>query len=133
MNAIQGHICDIQISTNLAVVSVQIKEDIVWKILIAETPDTASYLRIDNMIKLLFKETEVVITTNKQQAISIENGIEGVISDIEKGLLLSKLTINTKAGNVISILATEAVDRLMLEKHQEIIAMVQMNEIMVSI
>lgn len=132
MNTIQGHICDIQVSANLSMISVQIHANTVWKTLVVETPDTASYLQIGNAITLLFKETEVIIAKEKYQAISIENDVEGVISAIEKGQLLSKLTVHTGIGDIFSILATEALDRLLLEEQQSVIVMIQMNEIMLS-
>ena len=132
MNVFSGHISNIQVNKSLSMVAVQIREGIELKTMVVETPTTASYLRTGNTVRVLFKETEVMVAKKDYGPISIQNIISGVIKKIERGVLLSKLTITTDIGAIVSILTTEAIDEMMLLEEQEVVAMVKVNEIMLS-
>ncbi|MDH7447776.1 TOBE domain-containing protein [Aquimarina sp. 2201CG14-23] len=132
MNIFSGHISEIEVNGSLSMVSVQINKHIELKTIVVETPDTAAYLRKGNSVDILFKETEVIIAKQDNLLISIQNKIEGTIQEIEKGMLLSKLMVSTQIGEVIAILSTEAVDRLLLIEDEKVCVMIQTNEIMIS-
>ncbi|MDY8137179.1 TOBE domain-containing protein [Aquimarina sp. 2201CG5-10] len=132
MNNLQGQISNIQVNTNLSLVSVKINENIELKAIVVETPKTASYLQLKNPVKVLFKETEVILATNDVSNIGLLNKIKGTILTIEKGILLSKITIDTEIGEIISIIATEAINNLNLTNHKEVVVMIKINEIMLS-
>lgn len=132
MNEFRGEIIDIEVSGSLSLVSVNIGDYFVLKSIVIETPETADYLSLKKQIKVLFKETEVILCTENNVAISLQNRIEGVIKHIEKGTLLSKVEITTKAGELVSIISTNAVNQLGLKHGTNVIAMVKLNEIMLS-
>lgn len=132
MNVFSGHISSIQVNESLSIVSVRINEHVELKTILVETPETASYLKIENTVELLFKETEVIIAKEDQISISVQNKIKATIKKLERGVLLSKLLLKTDIGDVIAIITAEALNELMLVENQEVIAMVKVNEIMLS-
>ena len=78
------------------------------------------------------KETEVVIGTNHDHAVSLQNRIPGQISKIQKGKLISSIQVRSVIGNVESVISTEAVNRLGLKEGALVVAMIKLNEIMLS-
>ena len=131
MNTLHGQISNIETTQHLALVHVAIK-DIVFSAVVIKNNLADDYLKVGNPIKLLFKETEVVVATKNAINISLQNKIPGIIQQLEKGKLLSKLTINTNIGNIISVITSNAVEQLKLEQNSEVIAMIKTNEIMLS-
>ncbi len=132
MNRFSGKISKIEVNGSLSLVTVAASERITIKTIIIETPETAAYLKIGNTIQVLFKETEVVLGLNQKHTISLQNRINGTIIQIEKGALLSKVVIDTEIGSLVSVVSTEAIKELNLEENQEVIAMIKLNEIMLS-
>ncbi|MHA7058661.1 TOBE domain-containing protein [Aquimarina sp. M1] len=132
MNVFSGHISAIQVNESLSMVSVWINTYTTLKTILVETPKTASYLKIGNTVNVLFKETEVIISTENRLSISVQNKMKATIKKITKGVLLSKLLLSTTIGDIVSILATEVLEELVLEENQEVIAMIKTNEIMLS-
>jgi molybdopterin-binding protein len=132
MNSFEGHIATIEVSGNMSLVTVAVDKKQTLKAIVIETPETASYLKSGSPVHVLFKETEVVIGSTKNHEISLQNRIPGTINHIEQGLLLSKLEIQTKVGIIRSIISTAAVLQLGLKKGKEVIAMIKLNELMLS-
>lgn len=97
-----------------------------------ETPESADYLLNGNSITAIFKETEVVISTETNSAVSILNRIPGSIEDLAYGELLSRLKIKTADGILSAVITSEAVRLLNLKVGKEVMAMVELNEIMLS-
>lgn len=132
MNVFSGHISDIQVSKNLSIVSVKINDHHLLKTILVETPETASYLKKGNQITILFKETEVIISTEENILISIQNKIKATVKNIEKGTLLSKVILASSIGEIVALITSEILDELSLEKDQKVMAMIKVNEIMLS-
>ncbi|WP_299434732.1 TOBE domain-containing protein [uncultured Maribacter sp.] len=132
MNNLKGHISAVQVSGTMSIVSVTIAKDLIWKVIVIETPETAPYLVIDKKITLLFKETEVIIGTGDLLNLSIQNRITGTIKQLKKGTLLSNILVYTTLGDVAAIVATDAIEKLQLKEGLNITAMVKLNEIMLS-
>ncbi|MEH0153252.1 TOBE domain-containing protein [Limibacter armeniacum] len=131
MNRLSGHITNIRVSGSMSLVTVKVAT-IELQTIIIETPETAAYLKVDHPIHILFKETEVVIGTDTEHAVSLTNKIKGSLAVIEKGSLLSKLTIESEVGNLIAIISSDAVRQLDLQQNDTVIAMIKLNEIMLS-
>ena len=131
MNSLSGKISLIKTHGNISQVKVDLGE-VSFCTVIIETPKTASYLKIGNPIQVVFKETEVIIGKGKQEDNSIQNKVEGVVLDMEKGQILSKVNIKTSIGNISSFLTTDSAEKLHLEKGTPICAMIQTTEIMLS-
>ena len=103
-----------------------------FKSIVVETPDSAEFLQIDGPINVLFKETEVIISTDSNPQISLRNKMKATIKVIDQGKLLSKLTMETNAGKVLSIITTNAVKQLNLVEGGQVLAMVKTNEVLLS-
>jgi len=132
MNSLEGHIKEVRVNGSLSLVTVALSDQILFKAIVIETPETASYLTAGHLVKVLFKETEVIIGKDIKHLISLQNQLRGVIRRIERGLLLSNILINTPVGDISSIITTNALDHLSLEEELIVCAMVKTNEIMLS-
>jgi len=132
MNSLNGHIKEVQVNGSLSLVTVELSDQIMFKAIIIETPETVSYLTVGHLVKILFKETEVIIGKDIKHLISLQNQVRGLVKSIERGLLLSNILINTPAGDISAIITTNAVDQLGLEEELTVCAMIKTNEIMLS-
>ena len=132
MNSLQGKIVGVKSQDQLSVVEIGVGEYIL-KAVVLETPSTADYLADQQSIRVLFKETEVVIgLPDCANQVSLQNQLPGTISAIKQGKLLSELTLETKVGVVVSIISAASVDRLNLEVGTEVLALIKTNEIMLA-
>ena len=132
MNSLSGRIAHIRVSGSLSLVSVDITENITLKSIVIETPDTAPYLTMGNQINVLFNETEVVIGIGEKHAISLQNAMKGLVTEIERGELIGRVTVRTEAGEIVAVISTNAIDQLGLRENLEVMTMVKLNEIMLS-
>ena len=131
MNQLEGEITNIKTSGSLSLVEINVGA-IFFNTIIIENPNTASYLKKGNDIKVIFKETEVIIAKGIEPQTSIQNKVIGEITFIEKGELLTKLTIDTALGKIIAIITSDAMRQLQLQIGERITAMIQANEIILS-
>lgn len=131
MNILQGYIEKLTVSGSLTLINLKV-EDLPITAIVIDTPETASYLKIGNVISVIFKETEVIIGKGNVEQISMRNKFKGIISKVESKKLLSKLIIKTKVGDIKSIITSNAVKQLELKEGVEVTAMVKTNEIMLS-
>ncbi|MCH7535436.1 MAG: TOBE domain-containing protein [Bacteroidetes bacterium] len=132
MNSFNGHINDVKVSGSLSLVTIGITEDVTLKTIVVETPETAEYLQKGKAIKVLFKETEVIIGIDTNLKVSLQNRIAGTVTAIEKGSLLSKVTMQSEIGEIAAIISTNAVEKLELKENTSVVALVKLNEIMLS-
>lgn len=131
MNVLTGQIETITIKGSLSLVRVIIAK-IPLTAIVIDTPETAAYLEPGNDVKVIFKETEVIIGKGMDHQISLQNRLIGHVQSIESGELLSRLVIDTHAGQVVSVITANAVDQLALKVGSEVTAMIKTNEIMLS-
>ena len=131
MNSLKGEIEHIDISGNLSLVGIKVG-DCQFKSIVVETPETVDYLRVGGAVDVLFKETEVIIGIGDNMQISLRNKMISTITSIEKGKLLAKLVLQTNAGEVISIITSNAVENLNLKEGLQVMAMVKTNEILLA-
>ena len=129
MNTLPAEIISVKVHGNLSLVELQL-EGTNFKSIVIETPATASYLKKGNTINVLFKETEVIIGKGNNQAISLRNLLVCTITNIEKGVLLCRLSLMFKGHSIVSIITTNAVEQLDLKEGEQITAMIKTNEIM---
>ena len=83
-------------------------------------------------VRAIFKETEVVLASDEKHNISLQNRIPGTIKKLKQGVLISKVTINSSVGELVSIISTNAVKQLKLSIGLPVVAMIKLNEIMLS-
>ena len=132
MNSFPGHIKEVKTNGTMSIVSVEVESGEELMSVVIDTPDTSSYLKKGNKVNVLFKEMEVAVTTQKELDISIENRIAGSISSMEEGVLLSRLVLETKMGEVIAIISTKSVRQMGLVEKMNVMIMVKLNEIILA-
>lgn len=133
MNVFIGKIIEIDDDGTLSVVKVGITNKITLQVLLVESGQDATFLQKEKKVKLLFKETEVIIATGKDLNVSISNYLEGEIVACEKGKLLSSVQVATQAGQITAVIPTMEISRLELSKNKKVTIFLKMNEIMLSL
>lgn len=133
MNVLSGNIIDITTEDQLSLVKVQAAENTFTAIVI-DTPEKSAYLKIGAPIRLLFKETEVIIATPSPLAISIQNKVGCLIKNIIKGKILCELTLNVENSDaeLRSIITRNACEQLSLQTGDKVIALIKTNEVSLS-
>lgn len=131
MNILKGHIQEIRVNGDLSIVRVNV-EGSVFSTIVIDTPETASFLKLNNEVKIIFKETEVIIGVGDMSGISLRNKIVGTVRKIDADILLSKLTLTTSFGEISSIITSNAVEQLKIKLGMEVTAMVKTNELILS-
>jgi molybdate transport system regulatory protein len=133
MNSFQGHIEKVETHGKLSIVSIEMGFGIILKAIVIDDILSAPHLEKGRKIQVMFKETEVILSSELSSVnVSIENRIQGRVSEIEKGQLLSRVKIDSPIGAIISVISTEALINLKLNANTEILAMVKLNEIILS-
>ena len=131
MNEIKGVIKEIDSYEGISIVTIGSKKNI-FKSIILEDPSSMDYLKIGNPVKVLFKETEVIIVKADEYKISLRNRLKCTIISIDKGVLLSTLKLDFNDGVIHSIITSEAVEKLRLKPGDAVTAMIKTNEIMIA-
>ena len=132
MNILNGIIREVITSDHLSLVRVDIDTSLLSAIVI-DTPESCDYLKKGHAVQVIFKETEVVIGKGADHKnISLRNKLTGTIGSIEKGDLLSKISMITNVGPVVSIITTASVEQLNLAKGDVVTGMIKTNEVMLS-
>ncbi|WP_422005102.1 TOBE domain-containing protein [Roseivirga pacifica] len=106
--------------------------DVKLKSIVIDTASTCDYLLVGKEVHVIFKEMEVSISTQPDLPISLQNEITGKITRLEIGEILSKVTLETEVGTVVSVISTNSAERLGLKEEQQVYAMIKTNEIMLS-
>ncbi|MCW5515987.1 TOBE domain-containing protein [Muriicola sp. Z0-33] len=132
MNSLKGHIAEITVNGSMSLVTLTLGEAITLKSIVIDTPQTAPYLQEGVELNLLFKETEVVIANDDIPGISMQNQIPATISNIEMGVLLSRLVLQSAAGIIVAVAAAEAIRKMQLKEGDKVIALIKLNEIILS-
>lgn len=131
MNILKGHIESIKVNGDLSIVKVNVAGSI-FSTIVIDTPETASFLKVKNEVKIIFKETEVIIGVGDMSGISLRNKMVGTVERIDADILLSKLIMKTELGEISSIITSNAVKQLNIKLGMEVTAMVKTNEIILS-
>ena len=131
MNALKGKIREVEVSGNLSLVTIAV-QDCIFKSIVVETPNTVDYLTVNGEVRVLFKETEVIIGRGEDLQISLRNKMYGKILTIELGALLASVTLTTQVGDIVSIITANAVRQLGLEPGMDVVGMVKTNEVLLA-
>lgn len=132
MNKLPGKIKHIKNSEYLSEVTIALENNAIFNVFLVETPQTASYLQLEQKINLLFKETEVIISKNLTPDISIQNQLKAEIIEIKPGKILSEIILKSHVGEIKSLLGSTLLQQMNFAKSQEVLILVKANEIMLS-
>lgn len=131
LNSIKAEIIDLKTAGSLTLVTLQ-SSNTQLKSIVIDTPKTVDYLVEGKVVQVIFKETEVSLATEKLSSISLQNQIAGVIENLVKGELLSRVELMTELGIISAVITSDSVERLNLKKGQPAFAMIKTNELMLS-
>ena len=131
MNKLSGKIDSIRSSGNLSIVKIFINGHILKSVVI-ETPATAPFLKKDETVNVIFKETEVSLAKNLSGKISLQNKLDCRVAYIENGELLSKVILDYDGEKLVSIITQAAVEDLELKPGDKVTALIKTNEVIVA-
>lgn len=131
MNRLKGQITEINTFEDLTLLNIEIANTIVKSIIIDDSKE--SQFSVGKTVDVLFKETELIISKNKTDLISLQNQFECTITALNKGKLLSQISLDFMRLSLCSIITTHSVDKLKLVIGDKVTAMVKTNEIMLSV
>jgi molybdate transport system regulatory protein len=131
MNRLKGKIEAINSHDELLLIELNVQETKMKAIVIGK-PDDYSYLEIGNEIAILFKETEVIISSYKNLNISIQNKLTCTITSLKKGKLLSQVNLDFNGISLSSIITTNSIENLNLKNEDTVTALIKTNEIILS-
>ncbi len=80
----------------------------------------------------MFKETEVSLAKHLTGELSLRNRIAVTIKKIERGDILSAVTLDYCTNTLVSVVTTRAVERLHLHVGDQVEALIKANEVVLS-
>ncbi len=129
MNRLEGKITSVESSGGISLVDLDIK-GYAFSALLIETPQSNPLLREGENIQVLFKETEVSIVKMFSGGISCRNRFKAVISAMEFSEILTKLTLDFRDSEIVSIITTRSAKTLGLAVGDAVEGVVKSNEMM---
>lgn len=132
MNKLHGHIHTIETGGSLSRVGVTMTPEQLLHVIVIDTPETAAYLTPSHPVKVLFKETAVIISSSPAKDLSIENAIPASVDRLEKGKLLSSVKLNSAMGSMEAIIPTTTCIAMGLRPGQKVTALVKLNDMMLA-
>ena len=131
MNILNGIISQIQSHEGISLVKVQ-SNDVSFSTIVLDTPETSDYLKLQNPVKIIFKETEVVISKDLNPNISTQNKLLCRIESIQKGVILSQINLVHEQQIIKSIITRNACEELNLKENDTVLALIKTNEVSLS-
>ncbi len=128
MNRLTGKIILVESSPHMSMVDIDVSGDVFCSIVL-ETASTASYLKQGSSVTLVFKETEVSIGKNLTGLISLRNRFKATIKRIEKSDILTKVFLNYRDKEIVSIISTRSAQKLGLIIGDDVEWLVKTNEV----
>jgi molybdate transport system regulatory protein len=128
MNKLSGTITKIQQSGAILLVDVDV-DGHGFSAMLIESATQPEWLQTGNTIDLVFKETEVSLAKNLSGMISMRNRMKCTVQSIERGELLSKVSLQFQKYTLTSAITTRSVDSLNIKIGDEIEALVKANEV----
>lgn len=132
MNRLTGHIKKLQVEGHITLVTLLLEGGLEMKTIVIDTPESAEYLALNQEVNILFKETEVVIGMENTKGISLTNKIACKVLALQRGVLLSGVDLECLPGNIRAIVSTEALSDMGIEPGKKVLAMIKLNEVMLS-
>jgi molybdopterin-binding protein len=130
MNRLKGHIKKTSNTNGLSLVEVEVS-GLVLQSLIIDTEENPSF-RVLDKVMIYFNSSEVIISKKQIEYSSIVNQIPCKIIDINRGKLLSILTLDFNSSEITATLISEKIDELKLNVNDTIWAGIKVNEIILA-
>ena len=131
MNILHGIIKEVRPFDHLTEVVTTINNVPVTSVIIGAWKHKSSLI-IGKAIRVLFKETEVIISKDLKTPISVTNRIPSSIESIEEGPLFSKVRMNSQAGPIVALIPSKMTASIPLRKGDDVLCCIKMNEIILA-
>jgi len=128
MNKFRGRITRIESNDHVSLVDVDVGGDNFTATLL-ETPEDAAYLKVGNVVDVLFKETEVSLAKGLSGLISLRNRVMTTVKLVRSGVILSEVVMDYRGQPISSIITTGSIRRLDIKPGDEVEALVKANEV----
>lgn len=128
MNRLRGNITDIETDGMISMVTIE-AEHTRFSSTVIDTSETAAYLSVGNEIDMVFKETEMSIGKNLSGGLSLRNRFAGVIKEIDRGKILTKIGLDFHGHLLQSIITTRSANNLELSVGDRVVGIVKTTEI----
>jgi molybdate transport system regulatory protein len=128
MNKLPAIITAIQQSGTILLVDAEVDGQ-GFSALLIESINRAEWLEVGKAVDLVFKETEVSLAKELQGKISMRNRMKCKVLKVDKGELLSMITLQFNNFTLVSAITTRSVNSLQLELGDEVDALVKANEV----
>ena len=128
MNKLRGCITHIESNDHVSLVDVDVSGDHFTATLL-ETPDDSPYLKVGNVVDVLFKETEVSLAKGLTGLISLRNRVNTTVKLVRSGVILSEVVMDYRGQTISSIVTTGSIKRLDIKAGDEIEALIKANEV----
>lgn len=124
MNRLRGTIVTVEAAGHVRLVDVNVDGTTFSAILL----ESGERLQPGLAVTLAFKETEVSLAKNLSGLISLRNRLAARVHAIDKGKLLTQVTLDYRGVPVVSVITTRSAERLNLQLGDEVEALVKANE-----
>jgi molybdate transport system regulatory protein len=128
MNKLTGKIVGIQSSEHMSIIKVDVEGDVFSSIVLEGKKGSTKY-KTKDLVTLLFKETEVGLAKNLTGMISLRNRFNAIIKKIDKGPILSKVTLTYKTYTIESIITAQSAEQMKLKEKEAVEWLVKTNEV----
>jgi molybdate transport system regulatory protein len=128
MNKLPAIITSIQQSGTILLVDAEVDGQ-GFSALLIESVTHPEWLQVGKAVDLVFKETEVSLAKELQGKISMRNRMKCKVLKVDKGELLSMITLQFNNFTIVSAITTRSVINLQLEIGDEVDALVKANEV----
>lgn len=127
MNRLPGTIAAVEVHGSIALVEAAVGEHRFTATLIGAGDEVAAWT-VGMPVTLLFKETEVSLAKNLSGLISMRNRIPVTVTAIERGRLLTKVTLDFNGHAIESVITTRSSHALALAVGDSVEGLVKANE-----
>ncbi len=128
MNQFIGEIIECTTDGSLSLIQAQVNGVVITSIVI-DDPEQNNYLQIGKRVRILCKETEVIIAKEWKGKISLQNQLSCEVINIEVGKLLCKVNLKFHQESISSVITRKAFDQLDIQEKDSVLAMIKTNEI----
>lgn len=124
MNKLEAEVINIDSLENLAIVQFNFEG-----ITLSMMSLGLSNIKIGTKVTLSINASHIAIAKGFQGEISLSNKLDCVIKKLDKGKLLSSLTLDFKGTKLTSIITTNSVNRMNLKENDQITALIKASEL----
>lgn len=111
MNIVKGRIVGIEFTDTISQVKLNTEIGSFYCVIL-ENPETAKYLKLDNMVNLIFKEVDIVVCRDKIYSF---NTFQGTVKSFFRGKIITRIIIDNNNCQFIALITNLEFDNLFID------------------